>query len=152
MSQSIMVVMEGMGARPYPSTLNPESSGDDYGGVTARLIKPLDALATSRGIPALSTFVYTDPDLLLPLLDELEGVAKSKVQTILDSQREWHAAREGLGAVDALLTLLMTSASADDPSLTPLLLGGSLEPLILDLRALRHVLLESGARFHFEVV
>ena len=150
MSQSVIIVTEGTGARRYPTTLNPDSEGDDYGGVIPRVIKPLDALATANGIPALSTFVYTDPELLLPILEDLEGPPKEKMQKLLDTQREWHESKEGVGAVDALLALLTTNP--EDPSLAPLRLGGSLEPLVWDLRAVRHVLLESGARFHFEVL
>jgi hypothetical protein len=152
MSQTVIVFVEGQGSRPYPPDLNPEVPGCDYGNVLARLMKPLDALATAHGIPLLSQFVFTDPELLEPLLDELEGEPKARVERVLASQQEWHPVDQGLRSVDSLLTLLEAPADSADPRLSSLRLGGSLAPLLWDLRALRHVLKESNARFHLEAL
>jgi len=152
MSQTVIVVVEGKGSQPYPPDLNPEVPGCDYGNVLARLMKPLDALAAAHGIPALSLFVFTDPELLQPLLDELAGEAKAKVERVLASQQEWHPVDQALRSVDSFLGLLAAPADPADPLLSSLRLGGTLAPLIWDLRALRHVLQESNARFHLEAL
>jgi hypothetical protein len=152
MSQTVIVVVEGQGSRPYPPDLNPEAPGCDYGNVLARLMKPLDALAIAQGIPALSQFVFTDPGLLEPLLDELEGDAKARVERILASQKEWHSADLALRSVNSLLGLLTAPPDPADPRLSSLRLGGTLAPVLWDLRALRHVLQEADARFHLEAL
>lgn len=152
MSQTVLVALEGEGLRHYPADLNPDAPGADYGNVLARLFNPLDSVAKAHGLSPLGTFVYTDPELLTPLLEELEGAAKARIESTLASQREWHSAGEALSTVESLLALLEVPGAKDDPALASLRLGGGLEPLLWDLRALHHLLRESTSRFHLEAL
>lgn len=152
MSQTVLVALEGEGLRHYPADLNPDVPGADYGNVLARLFNALDAVAKAQGLSPLGTFVYTDPELLLPLLDDLEGAARARIESTLASQSEWHSAGDALSTVESLLALLEVPGAKDDPALASLRLGGSLEPLVWDLRAIRHLLRESTTRFHLEAL
>lgn len=151
MSQTVLVAFEDDGLRQYPADLDPEAAGADYGRALARLIRPLDVLGGSRGVPPLARFVYTDPDLLLPLLDELSGVARANVERVLGAQREWHDTAEGLDTVDRLLEVLGSSSDTDDQAFGELRLGRSLQPIVRDLRALRHVLAAGSGPFHLVI-
>ncbi len=150
MSQTLMVVLEDAGYKQYPEELNPDCPGADYGNIVARLLKQLDAIATARGAEPLSSYLYTDPELLLPLLDDLVGEARANVARVLDNQQEWHERAEALRTVTSLLEACEDGSSGD--TFPELRLGERMEPVLWDLRALRAVLEEGAGRFHLELV
>jgi hypothetical protein len=153
MSSSVMVVFENTGVVHYPADLDPANPGADYGQILGRLGTHVDALARSLGVRPLSDFHFADPDMLGAIVADLEGPRRDSVERLLATQQQWHPVAEGRHTTAALLAYLghldLSAAVARHPKL---LLGGTLHPLLADLRALDHVLSGNDARFHLEAM
>ena len=153
MSSTTMVYFENTGVVQYPADLDPANPGADYGNVLCRLGSRLDAIAHHLGVPPLSDFHFADPDMLNDMLAELEGPHRASVERLLSTQQEWHPVDDGRRTAATLLSYLEgmddATAVAKHPELA---LGGTLQPLIADLRALDHVLAGNDARFHLSAL
>ena len=153
MSSAVMVVFENAGVVPYPTDLDPANPGADHGEVLALLGTHLDRLARRLGLRPLSDFHFADPDLLSAILTDLDGPRRDAVERLLRSQRQWHPVVEGRHTTAALLGYLeqleLSAAIMQHPEL---LLGGTLDPLLADLRALESVLSGNEGRFHLEAL
>jgi hypothetical protein len=153
MSSAVTVHFENVGVVQYPADLDPTNPGADYGEIVCLLGSRLDAVARSLGVRPLSDFHFADPDMLTAIVAELEGPRRDNVERLLTTQREWHPILEGRHTTSTLLSYLerldLSTAIAQH---SELLLGGTLEPLLADLRALDHVLASNDSRFHLEAL
>jgi hypothetical protein len=152
-SSTIMVYFENAGVVQYPADLDAANPGADYGNVLCRLGSRLDALAHHLGVRPLSDYHFADPEMLNEILADLEGPRRASVERLLATQQQWHPVVEGRKTTAALLSYLEgmddATAVAKHPELT---LGGTLQPLIADLRALDFVLAGDDARFHLSAM
>jgi hypothetical protein len=152
-SSSVMVCFENDGVVQYPADLDPANPGADHGGILSLLGSRLDVVARRLGVRPLSDFVFADPDMLEAILADLDGPRRASVERLLTTQQQWHPVVEGRHTTASLLSYLehldRSTAVAQHPEL---LLGGTLEPLLADLRALDHVLSGNDSRFHLEAL
>lgn len=153
MSSAVMVFFENAGVVTYPADLDPANPGADHGQVLGLLGSRLDVIARSLGVRPLSDFHFADPDMLSAILADLEGPHRDSVERLLTTQQQWHPVIEGRHTTATLLSYLerldLATAIAQHPEL---LLGGTLQPLLADLRALDQVLSDNDSRFHLEAL
>jgi hypothetical protein len=152
-SSTIMVYFEHAGVAQYPGDLDPANPDADYGNVLCRLGSRLDAIAHHLGVRPLSDFHFAEPDMLNEILADLEGPHRASLERLIATQQQWHPVVEGRKTTAALLSYLEGLDDANAIVKHPeLAIGGTLQPVIADLRALDCVLAGSDARFHLSAL